>query len=202
MNEKPGNSDHSDDPEGFKRLLRRPAITWPTIVLLLAAYTLFGIVTFAYMEGALSLFWAIMLNATASYMSFAVVHEAAHRAVSSNSLLNDWLGRAGILLLEPAPLLPVFRCVHMQHHRFTNDPAKDPDVSLSIGPVWLLPFKWMTFDVIYFKYYLKPEVFNKRRKSERIEFYLAMLFGGWLLLRSLWWGGWSIMYCFSLSRRE
>jgi len=177
MNVKPKNSDQGDDPEHFKALRQRPNIAWPTIVLLLAAYTLFGIATFAYLEGTLPLFWTLLLNAIASYMSFAVVHDAAHRAVSTYPQLNDWLGRASILLLEPAPLLPVFRYVHMQHHRFTNDPRKDPDVNLSIGPAWLLPFKWMIFDLIYFKYYLKPEVFTKRRKSERIEFYLAILFG-------------------------
>jgi len=177
MNAKPTNCDQADNPEYFKALRQRPKIAWPTIVLLLAAYTLFGVVTFAYMEGTLPLVWAVLFNSTASYMAFAVAHDATHRSVSTNPQLNDWLGRAGILLLEPAPLLPVFRCVHMRHHRFTNDPSKDPDVYLSTGPAWLLPFKWMTFDVTYLKYYLKPEVFKKRPKSERIEFYLAILFG-------------------------
>jgi len=193
MNVKPKNSDQGDDPERFKTLRQRPNIAWPTIVLLLAAYVLFGVATFAYLDGTLSLFWTILLNATASYMSFAVVHDAAHRAVSTYPQLNDWLGRAGILLLEPAPLLPVFRCVHMQHHRFTNDPSKDPDVNLSIGPAWLLPFKWMIFDLIYFKYYLKPEVYTKRRKSERVEFYLAILFGV-LVISAFTLAGWLEYY--------
>ncbi|MDG1773059.1 MAG: fatty acid desaturase [Oceanicoccus sp.] len=193
MSAKPINCDQADDPERFKALTQRPKIAWPTILLLVAAYGLFGVATFAYIEGILPLFWAMLFNATASYLSFAVVHEAAHRAVSSNLQLNDWLGRTGILLLEPAPLLPVFRCVHMQHHRFTNDPTKDPDAYFGIGPAWLLPFKWMIFDVVYFKYYLKPEVFQQRPKSERVEFYLATLFGA-LVISAFTFAGWLEYY--------
>ncbi len=164
--------------ELFDELKTRPTIAWPTVGLLLAAYILFVGTTYGYFTGYVSLPIAIALNAVASYMSFAIVHEASHRAISTNHQLNDWLGRIGMLLLEPAPVLSLFRIVHMQHHRFTNDPEKDPDVALSIGPAWLLPLKWMVFDVVYFKYYLNPQVFSKRPKRERVEFFLAMAFAG------------------------
>ena len=165
-----------DNEELFNQLKARPALAWPTVGLFVAAYSLFIAATYAYFNGILSLTAAIILNSIASYISFAVVHEASHRAVSTNHKLNDWIGRLGILLLEPAPLLSVFRIVHMQHHRFTNDPEKDPDVSLSLGSKWLLPFKWMVFDIVYFKYYLNPEVFKARPKAERREFYFAIAF--------------------------
>jgi len=189
----PPTSDSTDDPVVFKSLTQRPKTAWPTIMVLVAAFATFGLSTFAYLEGTLPLVWAIALNALASYMSFAMAHEASHRAVSQNQQVNDWLGRAAMLLLEPAPLLSVFRCVHMQHHRFTNDPAKDPDAFAGIGPAWLLPFKWMIFDVYYFKYYLKPEVFMKRRKNERIEFYLAVLFAV-LVIAAFTLAGWLEYY--------
>lgn len=171
------NSIQGDDPERFQTLSQRPGIAWPTVALLLAAYTVFGIATFAYLQGILSLCWTIVLNATASYLSFAVAHDATHRSVSTHPRLNDWLGRAGLLLLEPAPMLSLFRYVHMQHHGFTNDLQKDPDAGLSLGPAWLIPFKWMVFDVFYFKFYLGPDVFPKRPQSERTEFYLAIAWG-------------------------
>ena len=186
-------TDQKDNEAYFKSLRQRPIIAWPTIVLLVAAYVLFIFTTYAYVQGALSLAWAIGLNSVASYMSFAVVHEASHRAISIHSRLNDWIGRIGMLLLEPAPLLPVFRQVHMQHHRFTNDPIKDPDAQLSMGLPWVIPFKWMIFDLFYFKHYLKPEVINKRPKKERIELYLAISFAV-LMIAILAFAGWLTYY--------
>lgn len=169
-------SEHIDDPELFKTLLQKPDIAWPTAMLLVAAYALFGVSIFAYVNDTLPLFWAILFNATASYLAFSVAHDATHSAVSSNRRVNDWTGRISIMLLEPGPFFLLFRFIHMQHHRFTNDKAKDPDAYCGTGPKWLLPVKWLTLDYAYFKHYLKSESFGKRPKSERREFYLAALF--------------------------
>jgi len=167
----------TDDPALFKALIKKPQTAWPTIMLLVSAYAIFGLSTFAYVKDALSLFWVIPLNAIASYMAFTVAHDATHSAISSNRRMNDWAGRAGIALLEPTPVFLMFRYIHMQHHKFTNDEAKDPDAYCGSGPAWLLPFKWLTLDFVYFREYLKPEVFRKRPKKERREFFLAVLFG-------------------------
>lgn len=169
-------SGQTDDPALFKSLIQKPDIAWPTVVMLTAAYTIFGISSFAYIAGILPLLWAVMLNATASYLAFTLAHEATHSAVCANRRWNDWAGRAGTLLLEPGPFFLVFRFIHMQHHRFTNDEAKDPDVYCGTGPKWLLPLKWLSLDYVYFKFYLKPDTFQKRPKSERREFYFAALF--------------------------
>jgi len=166
----------TDDIELFKRLMQKPKVAWPTIVFLLAAFVIFGLSTYAYVVGMLGLGWAMFLNVIASYMAFPVAHDATHSAVFANRRLNDWAGRLAMLLLEPGPFFPVFRFIHMQHHRFTNDPVKDPDVYSGTGPAWLLPFKWLTLDVIYFKNYLAPEVFKKRPRKERFEFYFAVVF--------------------------
>ncbi len=166
----------TDDLELFKKLKQRPKVAWPTVMLFVGAFTLFGVSTFAFVTGALPLGWAMFLNAIASYMAFPVAHEATHSAVCANRKLNDFAGRISMLLLEPGPFFPVFRFIHMQHHRFTNHPTKDPDVYSGKGPVWLLPFRWLTLDFIYFKNYLSSEVFKKRPKKERWEFYFAVLF--------------------------
>jgi beta-carotene hydroxylase len=121
-------------------------------MLLLAAYMLFSGAIFAFFNGDLSLSWIMTINSIASYMAFTVAHDATHSAVSSNRKINDWAGRSAILLLEPGPFFPVFRFIHMQHHRFTNDPVKDPDAYTGSGPAWLFPFKWLTLDVVYFKH--------------------------------------------------
>lgn len=170
-------SDQIDDPEIFKALARKPDIAWPTILVLIAAFVIFGVSTYAYLTGGLSLFWAIALNTIASYMSFTPAHDASHSAVSTNRQLNDWVGRISTILQSPVPIFRTFRYIHMQHHKFTNDPAKDPDMHVACGPRWLLPFKWMTLDLGYLNFYLRRSVFMKRPKSERRELVLAFLFG-------------------------
>ena len=164
-----------DDPDLFKTLIQKPVVAWPTIALLITAYAIFGASTFAFVTGAFPLLWAILFNALASYLAFTVAHDATHSAVSSNRNLNDWAGRASIILLEPGPFFSLFRFIHMQHHRHTNDESKDPDAYCGTGPKWLLPFKWLTLDYAYFKHYLKRDLFGKRPKSERREFFISML---------------------------
>lgn len=168
--------EQTDDPDLFKALSQRPNVAWPTVMLLAAAYVIFGVSTYAYVQGALSLFWAIVINTIASYMSFTPAHDASHNAVSSNRQLNDWVGRIATALQSPVPFFRTFRYIHMQHHRFTNDENKDPDLYVSSGPVWLLPFKWATLDLNYFYYYFMKAGFMTRPESERRELYIALLF--------------------------
>ena len=186
-------SDQIDDPELFKALARKPNIAWPTIALLVAAFVIFGLSTSAYVAGSLSLFWAIKLNTIASYMSFTPAHDASHSAVSSNRQLNEWVGRIATVLQSPAPIFRSFRYIHMQHHKFTNDEVKDPDMHVTSGPRWLLPFRWATLDLGYLNFYLRPSVFMKRPKSERRELYLAFLFGA-VVLTAVIVAGWLKYY--------
>lgn len=186
-------SEHADDPDLFKVLIQKPTIAWPTIMLLAAAYTIFSTSTVAYVNGTLPLFWAMLLNAIATYLAFTVAHDATHSAVCTNRKWNDWAGRAGTALLEPGPFFLVFRFIHMRHHRFTNDAANDPDAYCGQGPKWLLPFNWLTLDVIYFKTYLKPEVFHKRPEAERREFYLSVLFAA-AVITTMTLAGWLEYY--------
>ncbi|MGI9288235.1 MAG: fatty acid desaturase, partial [Pseudomonadales bacterium] len=174
--------DQPDDPILFEALTQRPKIAWPTIMLLVAAFAIFGLSTFAYVEGALPLFWAILINATAAYISFTPAHDASHNAVSSNRQMNEWVGRIATVLQSPVPFFRTFRYIHMQHHRFTNDETRDPDFYVGTGTRWLLPFKWMTLDLNYFYYYFKTSVFMDRPKSERRELYLALFFGAVVLI--------------------
>ena len=167
----------ADDEAQFQSLMERPKIAWVTIALLFAAFGLFGVSSYAYIAGYVSLFWAIAANSVASYMAFTVSHEASHSSISSNRQLNDWVGRVSMLLLETTPIFMSFRAIHMSHHRFTNDPERDPDYYAGSGPAWLLPLKWLTLDIGYFRYYLSPEVFKKRSQRERREFYLGLAFG-------------------------
>lgn len=182
-----------DNPELFKSLMTKPRVAWPTILLLVFAFILFGASSFAYIKGVLPLGWAMLLNAIASYMAFPVAHDATHSAVFSNRKMNDWAGRLAMTLLEPGPFFQVFRFIHMKHHRFTNDPDKDPDVYSGKGPAWLLPFRWLTLDFVYFKTYLSPEAFKKRPANERREFCFCVLFFI-VVIAAVTWAGWLHYY--------
>ena len=74
----------------------------------------------------------------------------------------------------------------MQHHRFTNHKTKDPDIYVATGPRWLLPFKWLSLDLNYLYFYLRPSVFLQRPKSERMELYGAIALAPRYLPLSLW----------------
>ena len=130
-------TDQTEDTVLFKKLIQKPRIAWPTVMLLVAAFAIFGLSTFAFFRGILPLGWAMLINSIASYMSFSIAHDATHSAVCANRRLNDWAGRLAMMLLEPGPFFQVFRFVHMKHHRFTNDGEKDPDVYCGTGPRWM-----------------------------------------------------------------
>ena len=193
MTAQTSSSHQADDLTLFKALIQRPKIAWPTILLLIASFALFSLSTIAYAAGLLSLFWAILINTIAAYLSFTPAHEASHGAVSSNRELNDWVGRLATVLQSPVPFFRTFRYLHMQHHRFTNDKTKDPDVYVSTGPAWLLPLKWATLDCNYLYCYLKPSVLMKRPSSERREMFLALIFGA-LIVTTVTFAGWLDYY--------
>ena len=193
MNAQSAIADQADDLVLFKTLMKKPAVAWPTIILLVVSFVIFSLATIAHIEGALPLSWAILFNTIAAYMSFTPAHEASHGSVSANRALNDWVGRLATVLQSPVPFFRAFRYIHMQHHRFTNDKTKDPDLYVGSGPVWLLPLKWTTLDINYLYRYLNPSVFMKRPKSERREMLLALLFAA-LVLAVISANGWLNYY--------
>jgi len=193
MTAQTSSSHQADDLTLFKALTQRPKIAWPTILLLIASFALFSLSTIAYAAGLLSLFWAILINTVAAYLSFTPAHDASHGAVSSNRELNDWVGRLATVLQSPVPFFRTFRYLHMQHHRFTNDETKDPDVYVSTGPNWLLPLKWATLDFNYLYCYLRPSVLMKRPSIERREIFLALIFGA-LIVTTVTFAGWLDYY--------
>ena len=48
-------NDHADDNELFKKLIQKPRIAWPTVMLLIAAFTIFCVSIVSYVSGVLPL---------------------------------------------------------------------------------------------------------------------------------------------------
>jgi fatty acid desaturase len=78
-------------------------------------------------RGAPWLLPAMLLHGILLVFLFAPLHEAAHRTAFRSRWLNDGVARAcgAVLILPPA----YFRAFHFTHHRHTQDPARDPELS-------------------------------------------------------------------------
>jgi len=92
--------------------------------------------------------WQASLGALASsYWAFTPLHDATHRSVSRHRWLNDLVGWVcAVTLLAP---FSAFRYMHLTHHKYTNDPVRDPDYWSGTGSGWLLPLRWLTQDFHY-----------------------------------------------------
>jgi fatty acid desaturase len=65
---------------------------------------------------------------------FTLEHECSHNTAFSGRWLNQIVGRAaGLIVLVP---LDWFRFFHFEHHRHTNDPAKDPELASAKPETW------------------------------------------------------------------
>jgi beta-carotene hydroxylase len=135
------------DQARFKQLTRAPEVAWPTVWLAVVISAIFIASDILAITGRQPLWLAMLINSACGYFAFSVVHDAIHRAISTNVSLNDWIGRLILPLAVPYATLAVFRWNHIQHHRFANGP-KDPDLVFQ-GPWWQLPVRWMLIDVFY-----------------------------------------------------
>lgn len=77
---------------------------------------------------------------------FTPMHEATHRTAFRAQWLNDWVARvAGVLLVLPALS---FRYFHLAHHRFTQDPERDPELATP-KPATTAAYFWALSGVPY-----------------------------------------------------
>jgi fatty acid desaturase len=78
-------------------------------------------------RGSLWLLPAIVLHGLVLNFVFCALHESVHRTAFASRRANDavaWV--CGALLLLPREY---FRLFHFAHHRFTQDPARDPELA-------------------------------------------------------------------------
>jgi fatty acid desaturase len=79
-------------------------------------------------KGTVWLVCATTLHGLVSIFLFAPLHETIHRTAFRSRRLNDavaWLCGA-VLVLPPA----YFRAFHFAHHRYTQDPERDPELAV------------------------------------------------------------------------
>ena len=141
--------------------------------LFLVALTVFALSSWAAIEHRLPEALTVASNAVAIFVMFTVLHDAAHRSVSSIPWVNAALGRAAMVFVSPAMAFPAWSFIHLEHHRWANDPENDPDSFASTAKGWQLPIRWLVMDGPYVAFYARNR--DARPKSEVAETSLLLV---------------------------
>ncbi len=152
-----------------------PKVATPTLALLLAGVLIWGSSSALYLVHAIPWWATIAANALAGYLLFTVAHDAAHHSASAIEWLNELMGWVATPFFALHAAFPVWRFIHMQHHRFTNhDDGADPDHFTMEGPGWQKPLRWMTIDYAYLFFYLARAGTRPRREQIEAGVWLAI----------------------------
>ena len=144
-------------------------VAWPTILLgCVFVFAYFAVLWLA-ATGFLSPVLAFISIAVLVYASYTVVHEAVHGSINgknrSLTWLNNLMGYMCAQLFGVA--FTVHRKEHLAHHRHTNQPGKDPDLSLVSGGLASLLKGIVIALPVQFRYYLKYH-WRSASKRERL----------------------------------
>jgi beta-carotene hydroxylase len=169
----------------IKRLASCPTVAWPTIALFFACLVIIGAVWYAGIKAMLPLWAGAIINGVTAFYLFSAVHESAHNSVSRIKWLNEAVGRISVVYFAPLAPLSIGRFVHMAHHKFANDPVRDPD-AFGHKLDWLFPIRWANFDYFYAKFFFTQGGSFARRKYGIFGFYAAFILGTCALI--IWQG--------------
>ncbi len=108
-------------------------LAWPTVLLVVAVWTLLIADLYLFASGRLSLAPAMLLYAAVTYLSYTPLHEAAHGNIHGSHDQLQWLNNLCGYLVAPLIMVPfsTHKVEHFTHHRYTNQPDKDPDYVIS-----------------------------------------------------------------------
>ncbi|MCP5432807.1 MAG: fatty acid desaturase [Alphaproteobacteria bacterium] len=124
---------------------------WPTVALFLSVIAGASAMAGLAIEGYVSWWVAIPVNAVIIYFIFTPLHEAVHGNIAGRHTEWKWLeeviGHAsGLILLAP---YPGFRRLHLHHHQHTNDPVEDPDYWVKTNSIPSLILRCLAIQPVY-----------------------------------------------------
>jgi beta-carotene hydroxylase len=163
-------------PPSLLGLTKCPPVAWPTVALFFLCYGVIGSVWYAGIMGTLPLWAGAIINGITAYFLFSVVHDSSHNSLSRKTWLNEALGRIGLVYFAPLAPMDVARYIHMAHHKYANDPVKDPD-AYSHKLDWLFPIRWANFDYFYTKFFFQQGGAFAKRKYPALGAYVAFILG-------------------------
>jgi beta-carotene hydroxylase len=122
--------------------------------------------------GVTPLWLATLLLAALSYLAYTPLHEAAHGNICGGQRQLKWVENLTGFAAAQIIFLPhsTHRLEHMVHHRYTNDPERDPDFLASrLGNGWV-SFSVMALRFFWngFSYAFRDECTNSTRKDKTI----------------------------------
>ncbi len=155
-----------------------------------------GLIALAYVGvfGGMALYWyagwslwiVYPIMAFCFYTAFTPLHDATHRAVSSNNRLNDFLGTLSGFLLFPFANTTGYRYLHLAHHRYVGDKELDPDEPMVAIPTLYFPLGYLVlmFPDFLWAYWLLVKAW--KRTPVRTRFSVLMLKVGNVLFHLAW----------------
>lgn len=188
----------ADDIVGLG-LLKRPAVAWPTLGLYTLVLTLYA---YTLTSNTLSYAVALPLLTYAAFVSFTVVHDAVHGAVTQHKRANYLIGWSAAWALGPTAVYAGFREEHLAHHKHTNVEGKDPDLFTSLGAhhgTWwalTMPLRWNVLEAKYYISYLP--ILHTRPSWETLDVVVTLALRAALLWTGLTysWFSWSDLFYF------
>ncbi|MFT4987007.1 MAG: ferredoxin-NADP reductase/fatty acid desaturase [Chitinophagales bacterium] len=174
-----------NDPN-YKKVSSVPLFSFHQIGIILFAFTgIFGgMALHVYANVSLCLVYPLMIFCF--YAVFTPLHDATHRALSSNNFLNDLLGTISANLLFPFATTSTYRYLHLSHHRNVGDETWDPDDPLVVIPTKYFPFGYLVLmfpDILWFHWL----VFKAWKKTPlRTRFSMAFMFIGIFIFNVAW----------------
>jgi beta-carotene hydroxylase len=160
-------------------------LAWPTVALTLAVLSAFVANLGLFAAGVTPLWAAMLAYAVLTYMSYTPLHEAAHGNIHGGHDRLQWLNDLCGYLVAPLIMVPfsTHKVEHFTHHRYTNQPGKDPDFVVSgmgDGPLAFvrqgLGFLWVQNTFLFRDYWATAPL--RERATYVAEVALAL---GWRL---------------------
>ncbi|AMQ90678.1 fatty acid desaturase family protein [Marinobacter sp. LQ44] len=108
-------------------------VAWPTVALTFATVGAFALTLALFAAGLLPAWAATLLIGALTYFSYTPLHEAVHNNIHGEHDQLTWLNHLCGYLVAPLIAVPYqsHRLEHFTHHRYTNQPDKDPDFLIS-----------------------------------------------------------------------
>lgn len=118
------------------------ATAWPTVLLTATVLLAFIANLALFAAGVVPLWAAIPIYAALTYLSYTPLHEAAHGNIHGSDDRRQWINDLCGYLVAPLIWVPysTHKVEHFTHHRYTNQPDKDPDFVVSGMSGGLLAF--------------------------------------------------------------
>ena len=134
--------------------LARPRWAWPTLGLFLLVVVGLNIGAYFFFTQGWGLgqaaFFGLVLNLPLLFMSFTPIHEASHRNITPYRKIDDLIGHITALYFMAS--FDHFKWIHLEHHKHTNDPEKDPDFHVAGSQSWWKRLYWAMTLVHYLKH--------------------------------------------------